>query len=147
MGTALILLAAAPGTDKSKVAGTVFLRQVLKTAEALRDHYRAAANLGEAEHVQRQVVERLQRIQLVGYAPATNTPQETGPRPLEVGERARLARETANALTGTGPPVGNPPAEQQGSERQGSGPLPRPLSRPNERSATDSRRGRENDGR
>lgn len=148
MGTALILLAAAPGTDKAKVAGGVFLRQVLKTAEALREHHRAAANLGEAERMQREVVERLGRIQLVGYATSTST-QEVGPRSPEpeVGKRAREARERASALTGTGPPVGNSPAEQQVSERQGSGLLPRPLSRPHQRSTTDDRRERENDGR
>lgn len=152
MGTALILLAAAPGTDKSKVAGAVFLRQVLKTAEALRDHHRAAGNLGEAERVQRHVVDRLQRIQLIDYAPSTAEPtsvqQETGARSAgpEVGQQAREAREKADALTGTGSPVGHPPTQRQGSGPP-SGPLPRPLTRPQERSVAGDRRERENDGR
>lgn len=153
MGTALLLMAAAPGKDKAKVAGVVFLRQVIKTAEALRDHHRATANVREAELIQRQVVERLQRIQLTGYAPdpdvgkgkaSTVTAARTG-EGRESGE-GREAQRVASALSGSRA-TGTAPKDADG---QGTDPLPRPLRRADERSTTRAGPGNkkgENDGR
>ena len=68
MGTAYILLAATKD-DKGKMAGEVFLAQLLTTAVAIRDYHRATRNLAEARAVHVNVVQRLEAINLTGYAP------------------------------------------------------------------------------
>lgn len=120
MGTAMILLASDPRRGgKGKVAGAVFLRQVLKTAEAIRDHHRATANLREAQHVQRQVVDRLQRIKLIGYGSDTTTTAAEVDR--EGGERSQA--QTAQRLARTLAPDQSP-SDRSGQQQRGSDPLP-----------------------
>ena len=144
MGTALILLASAPGTDKGKIAGGVFLRQVIKTAQALRDHHREAGQLREAQAIQRQVVERLERIQLVGYRTDLQ-PAE----PATEAEREGRAAQRFAAMGSTARPPSTPPT---GKGQSGTEPLPRPLATPrtpHERSRTQGpgRSGSEREGR
>lgn len=113
MGTALILTAAAK-SDRPRISTMVLMRQVLKTAEALRDHHRVTANLRQAHLLQVQVVDRLQRIQLVEYP--------TGHLADRSAAQARAAGDIAAQLT---PSTG--PAR---TSRPGAGPLPRPLATP-----------------
>ncbi|MGB3763478.1 MAG: hypothetical protein WA966_09660, partial [Ornithinimicrobium sp.] len=150
MGTALILLAAAPshsnGDDgssdagangRTRVAGAVFLRQVIKTAQALRDHHAAAGQLSEARAVQREVVDRLERIQLVGYRTPSPTSVTTGltadvnagkntEGPMSAAQRESAEAKRLAGLAAPRPPTTRP----QQNAQPGTGPLPRPLDRP-----------------
>ena len=103
MGTAFILLAAAKG-DKATLMGAVFMAQLLKTAEAIRDYHHQSGNLRQAHLVHHEVVSRLQAIKLPGYAPDPATLTPTAREALAAQQLAR---------TGQSRPAGSP--------------LPRPL--------------------
>lgn len=77
MGTAYVLLAATKD-DRGKMAGEVFLAQLLTTATAIRDYHRANRNHAEAQAVHVNAVQRLQAIDLTGYAdgPKLNPEQQ-----------------------------------------------------------------------
>jgi hypothetical protein len=112
MGTALLFMSARRG-DKPRIAGSVLLRQVLQTAVALRDCHVATTNLRQAQAVQTEVIDRLQRLPMTGYRAA---PPEVM---SEADRRAWEAREIAVAGQ-VGP---------RGTTQAGplSDPLPRPL--------------------
>ena len=111
MGTAFLFMAARRD-DKPRIAGAVLLRQLLQSATALRDYHVATANLRQAQTLQREVIDRLERVPMTGYR---LTPPETM---SESDRRAWEARQVAV--------VG-----QVGPHRTGpAGALPEPLPRP-----------------
>lgn len=67
MGTAYLFLAM-KNSDKPKIVAGVFLRQMLKTAEALRDYHVQTGNTRQAQAMNVEVIARLQAIPLHGYA-------------------------------------------------------------------------------
>jgi len=108
MGTAYLFLAARRD-DKPKITAAVLIRQIVATAAALRDYHAATANMREAQAMHREVIERLGRVSLVGYATSI-------PETMSAQERtAWEARKVALQGHGTGVPVRN------------QGPAPSPL--------------------
>ncbi|MGI8416158.1 MAG: relaxase/mobilization nuclease domain-containing protein [Nakamurella sp.] len=111
MGTAYVLLAATKD-DRGQMAGEVFLAQILTTATAIRDYHRATRNLAEARAVQVNVIQRLQAIDLTGYAAVPKLHPEQ--------QRAADLQATMNpALYRPASPLPNPltPRPQQAAGR------------------------------
>ncbi|MFS3130650.1 relaxase/mobilization nuclease domain-containing protein [Nocardioides sp. Bht2] len=67
MGTANLFLMAR-SADKPKIAAAMLMRQVLVTSKALAGYHQAAGDARQAEALRRDVVSRLERVQLAGYA-------------------------------------------------------------------------------
>lgn len=109
MGTAFILLAAAK--DNGKMAGEMFLAQLLTTAVAIRDYHRATHNLAEAQAVHVNVVQRLQAVDLTGYG--------TGPRLNAEQQQARTA--AASFTAGPHRPVSPLPSQLTTRPQQTAG--------------------------
>lgn len=100
MGTAnLFLMAAAAGN--SKVGGAMLMRQVLTTGRALAAYHRAAGDLGQAQALQREVVERLEHVQLRGYP--VGGAVAVVERPPVTHADAQRAKKIAGAFGGGGP--------------------------------------------
>ncbi len=113
MGTALLFMSARRD-DKPRIAGAVLMRQLLQTATALRDYHVATRNLRQAQTLQRDVINRLQKVPMTGYQltpPATMT---------EAERRAWEARQVAVAGQ-VGPRTSSRQTSPAGE------PLPRPL--------------------
>lgn len=69
MGTVLLFEQFRSG-GKGKVAGAIFMHQILRTAEALRDFQVARGNNREAQLIHERVVQRLPKVPLLGYQTA-----------------------------------------------------------------------------
>ena len=113
MGTALLFMSARRD-DKPRIAGAVLMRQLLQTATALRDYHVATRNVRQAQTLQRDVINRLEKVPMTGYQltpPATMT---------EAERRAWEARQVAVAGQ-----VGPRTSSRQTSPA--AEPLPRPL--------------------
>lgn len=67
MGTAYLFMAM-KNSDKPKIVAGVFLRQMLKTAEALRDYHVQTGNTAQAQAMNTEVIARLEAIPISGYA-------------------------------------------------------------------------------
>ena len=119
MGTALILMAAAH-PDRKRIQGAMLMRQVLRTATALRDAHAAAGALREARQVQTQVVERLERVRLVGYK--ATMPEGLGKAEQDAWRGQQALKAIAPPERGVSP---RPPREAGLSD-----PLPNPLADP-----------------
>jgi len=92
-GVALLFAQATrQGRGKDAVAAALFLRQLLRLAESIRAHQVAAANLAEATRIQRDVIDRLQRIHRVRGAD-THAARGGGRRqPIGRGDERRPSR-------------------------------------------------------
>lgn len=124
MGTALLFEQAKHG-GKGKIAGAVFMQQILKTAEALRDFHQVSGNLREATRIQEHAVARLAKVPLLGYAPDVQRPVESTLRRQAPVDFAReFAQEAAKGNRSGAPAPASP-------VRPGpvASPLPRPLTR------------------
>lgn len=142
MGTAFVLLAARRD-DRPSIPGAVLMRQLLKTAQALADHHRAAGDLRQAAALQRDAVDRLQRVQLRGYAIAP--PEQMS----EVDQQAWRAHQVANQgrRTTAEPVVEAAPAPAGKPSVEGvRGPLPARLTPPDRTAAGGARQTGERDG-
>ncbi len=117
MGTAL-LFEQAKHAGKGKIAAAIFMQQILKTAESVRDFHQASGNLREATRVHRDVVARLQSVPFLGYA---GSPEKTS-QAAQHQSPADVARSFADVGAGSqdARAPGLPPAPS---------PLPRPLHR------------------
>lgn len=134
MGTALILMAARRD-DKPKIAGAVMLRQMLKTAEALRDHHVATSQLRHAQSIDREVIGRLEKVSLIGYRP------EPKPEMPGIDEQDREVTEAHRiGLAGFDP-------DRKSSPEQPGHVLPRTLTPEQERAASTGGRPRTPGGR
>lgn len=116
MGATFMLLGAKP-EQRKKIAGVLLMQQVLKTVQALQDYHRARGHLAHVERLQRDVVDRLERVQLTGYKPVP--PQGLTPAEEKAWEAQQIARQGQVPMTA-------PPAPAAG-RKPGQGPLPRPL--------------------
>jgi hypothetical protein len=112
MGTAVLFLSARRD-DKPRIAGAVLLRQLLQAAEALRDHHVASANLRQAQMLQREVIDRLERVPMTGYR---LTPAET----MSESDRSAWEARQVAVVGQTGPRMTGPAGAL-------AEPLPRPL--------------------
>ena len=102
MGTALILMAATH-PDRTRIQAALLMRQVLRTAQALADMHRSTGALRQAQRVQRDVVERLQRVSMVGY-------KATMPEGLDASAQAAWrAQQLSSALSPNAPTPGAAP--------------------------------------
>lgn len=114
-GTALLFIQA-KRHGRDKISAGILLRQILVTAEAVRDYQAARRNLREATAIEENVVQRLRRMSLIGYAgeqtaepehsqqhwpaapaPAVSAERDTSnaeplPRPLHVRQQERVGR-------------------------------------------------------
>ena len=101
MGTAL-LFAQMKNNGKGAVAASALMHQMLATATAIRDHHTATGNLREAAAVHTNVVARLERVQLLGYADEShaNHPAMVARRLSQTGQAP--ARQAAAAAPATG---------------------------------------------
>ena len=97
MGTAL-LFAQLKNNGKGAVAVSALMHQVLATAAAIRDHHTATGNLREARAVHTNVVERLERVQLLGYADETHASH-----PAMVARRLSQAGQAPARQVAAGP--------------------------------------------
>jgi len=129
-GVALLFAQATrQGRGKDAVAAALFLRQLVRLAESIRAHQVAVANLAEAARIERDVIDRLQRIPLIGYA--APTPMQLA---VEAGDtRAIEAMSVAHA--GQSPPTG--PASA-GEKPAVPDPLPRRFTPAQQRALRDS---------
>lgn len=115
MGTAL-LFEQAKHEGKGKIAAAIFMQQILKTAEAIRDFHQASGNLREAARIHQDALTRLQAVPLLGYAATVE-----GAPPVR---QEQSAAEAARSFTdvGAGAPGGSGPQQTPAPS-----PLPRPL--------------------
>lgn len=90
MGTAFVFMAM-KDKDKPKVVASVFLRQMLKTAEAVRDYHQQGGNMRQAQAIERDVLARLQHVSTAGYGQSPSA--EMPARSLSESERAGVAAQ------------------------------------------------------
>lgn len=98
-GIALLLLQAARSREpdrKARIAAALFLRQLIRTADAIRSYHAAVDNNAEAARLQRDVIDRLRQLPLAGY-PDPSTEQ----RILASDDRDALAALNAAHTTRT----------------------------------------------
>ena len=128
VGSALLFEQARLG-GKGKVAGAIFIQQMLRTAEALRDFQTARGNNREARVLHERVVQQLPRVPLMGYE---SQPAQV----IEQQHDGPAVRAHAIGVQTQAParPVGTPTPGALPS------PLPRPLGPVRERSTTDRER-------
>ncbi|MBU2698806.1 relaxase/mobilization nuclease domain-containing protein [Pimelobacter sp. 30-1] len=123
MGTAFLFLAAKP-EDQGKIAGALLLRQLMTTAKALAAHHRALGDLRHAQALERDVVARLERVQLAGYAHAGASPSAAAQTARDVGKVA-----DPHQASGREAPSRTPEERTRAPQQPGEV-LPRPLSPP-----------------
>ncbi len=113
------------GRGKDAVAAALLLRLV----ESIRAHQVAVANLAEGARIERDVIDRLQRIPLTGYA---------APPPLQLGVEAGDSRsvEAMSVAHAGQTPVRGPGAA--GEQSTTPDPLPRRLTPAQHRVLRDS---------
>ncbi|MFY0408705.1 relaxase/mobilization nuclease domain-containing protein [Solicola sp. PLA-1-18] len=129
MGAAVVLLQSR--TDgKGSVAGVLLAQQVFKMATAIRDRQAAVGQAVEARRTHIDVLERLSRVPLTGYASATTSGSVTVP---QMSAETQHAADVAAALNS------NTSRTRSVTPNQVS-PLPRPL--PERRKSTDRDHGR-----
>ena len=119
MGTALLFMSAR-SDDKPKIAGAVLMRQVLQTATALRDYHVATDNLRQAEVLQHEVLERLERVPMTGYLVSPPAMMTEAERRTWEARQVALAGQVGSR--GTAPGVATPAPAGPAVD-----PLPRPL--------------------
>ncbi|WP_193614274.1 relaxase/mobilization nuclease domain-containing protein [Nocardioides lijunqiniae] len=120
-GAALILAAAAaPGSssNKSKVVAAMLMRQLIKTAEALRDNHQVNGRLRQARAVQVDVVDRLRRVSLVGYQSEEADARQRAAGALSTGGPGRLKGGGATPLTQQQPGDGSGRTPGRGMPRR-----------------------------
>ncbi len=114
------------------------MRQVLQTATALRDYHVATKNLRQAQVLQREVLERLERVPMTGYRVS---PPETM---TDTERRAWEARQVALAGQ-VGPRGTNLGAPTPAPAGPSADPLPRPLTPRTDHATTRGGTNREGD--
>jgi hypothetical protein len=137
MGTAFLFLAAKP-EDQAKIAAALLLRQLMTTARALAAHHKALGDLRQAQTIERDVIGRLEQVQLAGYRTvATAGPgQEAGREAVaESGGVATVERSTTSPSLSAEEEKVRRVSQAFGTETQrpdesGRDPLPRPLGEP-----------------
>lgn len=121
MGTAL-LFEQARHEGRGQIPAAIFMQQILRTAEAIRDFHRTRGNAREAALVQSRAIEQLQKVPLLGYQESS----VQGRNPGSVGP----VRDPRRAATVPGPLTSETRSATAGS------PLPRQLD-PRQRSNHD----------
>lgn len=137
MGTALLFMSARRD-DKPKIAGAVLMRQVLQTATALRDYHVATENLRQAEVLQREVLERLERVPMTGYLVSPPAMMTEAERRTWEARQVALAGQVGSR--GTAPGVATPAPAGPAVD-----PLPRPLTPRTDHATTRGGTNREGD--
>ena len=123
-GMAYIFGAAKAG-DRPRIAGGLFMRQLVNTGKALAGYSRAAGDLRQAQALEAALVQRLQRLELSGY--------------LDVPDVGSLPAPGARKFEGTRPEDREVPP---GTSR---GPLPNPLYERRPEHVLEPTRGNDND--
>lgn len=134
-GVALLFAQATrQGRGKDAVAAALFLRQLLRLVESVRAHQVAVANLAEVTRIERDVIDRLERIPLTGYA--TPTAKQLA---VEAGDTPAVEAMT---VAQAGQPPTTDPARAEEQRPAVSDPLPRRLTPAQQRALRDTGRER-----